>query len=101
VISVTHWGTSPKFLRTIKQENLHDCLDLKDLRYVLSAGSPLTADIYPWFYDFFPKSVGLFNGSGGTDVVSGSKITLPNILLHQSGDLLSSYVFANNARIRR
>lgn len=68
---VTLWGTSPKFLGALRSElsdGIPDSIRLKSLTYVSSAGSPLTSEMYKWFYKVFPKNIGLFSGSGGTDL---------------------------------
>lgn len=70
---VTHWGTSPKFLSALRQHGVREKLELENLELVIPSGSPLSTEIYRWFYDKFPKCVGLFSGSGGTDLVGGSK----------------------------
>lgn len=70
---MTHWGTSPKFLTALKQHGLREGKDLETLQHVASAGSPLSAELHQWFTAKFPKGVGLFSGSGGTDLVGGSK----------------------------
>ncbi|PNP79740.1 hypothetical protein FNYG_06833 [Fusarium nygamai] len=66
---VTHWGTSPKLLTALKQSAYKQVFPLDSLQIVISAGSPLSPEIFRWFYDTFPDSVGLFSGSGGTDLV--------------------------------
>ncbi|KAF5650798.1 acetoacetate ligase [Fusarium tjaetaba] len=66
---VTHWGTSPKLLTALKQSAYKQVFPLDSLQIVMSAGSPLSPEIFRWFYDTFPNSVGLFSGSGGTDLV--------------------------------
>ena len=71
--SVTHWGTSPKFLSALRKAGLGDVKDLDDLECVISAGSALSKDLCTWFEKRLPGHVGLFNGSGGTDCVSGSE----------------------------
>ncbi|KAF5648785.1 acetoacetate ligase [Fusarium sp. NRRL 25303] len=69
IISITHWGTSPKFLGTLMRD-LHDLPpQVSSLQVVLVSGSALSAEICDWFYTVFPRSVGLFNGSGGTDML--------------------------------
>jgi acetoacetyl-CoA synthetase len=67
---VTHWGTSPKFLATLKHD-LDGFLPpkLDALQVTLVAGSPLSLGLCDWFYSTFPKHVALNNGSGGTDVL--------------------------------
>ncbi|KAI1504476.1 hypothetical protein F5X99DRAFT_15882 [Biscogniauxia marginata] len=68
---VTHWGTSPKFLAALRHRGLSQLPKADGLQMVISAGSPLSAEIFDWFYSKFPKRVGLINGSGGTDLVAG------------------------------
>ncbi|KAJ4152092.1 hypothetical protein NW765_017601 [Fusarium oxysporum] len=68
---VTHWGTSPKLLAALKQSAWNKSLSLDDLQIVVSSGSPLSPELFRWFYDNFPRRVGLFSGSGGTDLVGG------------------------------
>ncbi|KAH6999427.1 hypothetical protein EDB80DRAFT_754039 [Ilyonectria destructans] len=68
---VTHWGTSPKLLTALKQSGFTRSETLDNLRLVISAGSPLSSEISRWFRGIFPNRVGLFSGSGGTDLVGG------------------------------
>ena len=67
---ITHFGTSPKFLGTVKKEkyspkNHHK---LESLRIILSTGSPLPRDLFSWVYSEV-ASVPLMSVSGGTDIV--------------------------------
>jgi hypothetical protein len=41
-----------------------------------ASGSRLSKDVYEWFYQTFPGRVGLFSGSGGTDLVGASMLKL-------------------------
>jgi acyl-coenzyme A synthetase/AMP-(fatty) acid ligase len=50
--------------------------ELDSLETVVSAGSPLSPELYQWFYNTFPKHIVLNSGSGGTDLVGGSKCVL-------------------------
>ncbi|KAH7232702.1 hypothetical protein B0J15DRAFT_572192 [Fusarium solani] len=68
---VTHWGTSPKLLNALKQSGFKRTEALQNLRLVVSSGSPLSAETSRWFRDTMPSYVGLFSGSGGTDLVGG------------------------------
>ena len=67
---ITHFGTSPKFLSTVKNSDYspkaHNQLD--SLKSILSTGSPLTADLFCWFYKDV-ASVALMSIAGGTDIV--------------------------------
>jgi acetoacetyl-CoA synthetase len=51
---------------------------LYSLQHVGSAGSPLSTELHEWFAANFPRNVGLFSGSGGTDLVGGSEPALPS-----------------------
>ena len=69
-LSITHFGTSPKFLGTVKKEgfspkNHHK---LNSLRIILSTGSPLTRDLFSWVYSEV-ASVALMSIAGGTDII--------------------------------
>ncbi|RSL37986.1 hypothetical protein CEP53_015291 [Fusarium sp. AF-6] len=68
---VTHWGTSPKQLSALRQSGWERTSALESLEVVISAGSSLSPQLYRWFYTAFPSEIGLFSGSGGTDLVSG------------------------------
>ncbi|KIW19384.1 acetoacetate-CoA ligase [Exophiala spinifera] len=68
---VTHWGTSPKFLTALKQHGLPPDMRIDSLQHVYSTGSPLSTELHEWFAANFPRNVGLFSGSGGTDLVGG------------------------------
>ncbi|KAJ3460911.1 hypothetical protein MRS44_011778 [Fusarium solani] len=70
-ISVTHWGTSPKFLGTLMRDLNGPLPSLAALQTVLVSGSALSQELCDWFYTVFPKEVGLHNGSGGTDMLGG------------------------------
>ncbi|KAM5358690.1 hypothetical protein ACJZ2D_015081 [Fusarium nematophilum] len=68
---VTHWGTSPKLLAALKQSGWKRTTRLESLQVVISSGSSLSPELFRWFYNTFPSEVGLFSGSGGTDLVGG------------------------------
>ncbi|KAF2011975.1 acetyl-CoA synthetase-like protein [Aaosphaeria arxii CBS 175.79] len=68
---VTHWGTSPKYLAALKQRLTTIIPKLDTLLYCTVSGSPLSSEICDWFYKTFPSRIGLFSGSGGTDIVGG------------------------------
>lgn len=73
---MTTWGTSPKFLAVLRQYGIPKGSTPGSLRHVHSAGAPLSGEIFDWFYSNFAKDVSLIKGSGGTDLVAGSKVTL-------------------------
>jgi len=67
---ITHFGTSPKFLSTVKKEgfspkNNHK---LDSLKVILSTGSPLTRDLFSWVYSEV-ANVKLMSIAGGTDII--------------------------------
>ena len=37
------------------------------------SGSPLSTEVAVWFSNTFPERVGLFSGSGGTDMAGGGE----------------------------
>ncbi|KAG7406689.1 Acetoacetyl-CoA synthetase [Fusarium oxysporum f. sp. rapae] len=61
----------PKFLTALKQSGWKGPSALESLQVVVSAGSFLSPELFRWFYDNFPPEIGLFSGSGGTDLVGG------------------------------
>ncbi|KAH7037080.1 uncharacterized protein B0I36DRAFT_371786 [Microdochium trichocladiopsis] len=67
---------------------------LESLRYVISSGSPLSSEVAHWFRDSFPKRVGLFSGSGGTDLVAGIINGNPMVEIFD-GELASSQLGMN------
>ncbi|KAI1020946.1 hypothetical protein LB503_010053 [Fusarium chuoi] len=82
---ITHWGTSPKFLGTLMRD-LHGLPPkVSSLQAVLVSGSALSAEICDWFYTVFPRSVGLFNGSGGTDMLGCTTLGMKVEIWDQTG----------------
>jgi acetoacetyl-CoA synthetase len=90
---VTHWGTSPKFLGALKRSwsSSFHLLQLEALKLTSSAGSPLIADLYHWFYDHFPRSVALISGSGGSDLVGTLVGGSPMTPVH-AGEISCAYL---------
>ncbi|KAF5555121.1 acetoacetate ligase [Fusarium mexicanum] len=86
--SITHWGTSPKFLGTLMRNLRHPPSQVLSLQAVLVSGSALSAEICDWFYTVFPQEVGLFNGSGGTDMLGC--IIGATVLSHIRGNELAT-----------
>jgi acetoacetyl-CoA synthetase len=69
----TVMGVSPPYLMACRKSGLQparEC-DLKSIRVLCTAGSPLPPEGYRYVYEQFDPSVLLNNGSGGTDVCSG------------------------------
>ena len=79
---VTHFGTSPRFLRANEQAGIRPAehADLSALRMVLSTGSPLSPEQFDWVYAAVADDVPLASVSGGTDLIgcfAGGVPTLP------------------------
>jgi acetoacetyl-CoA synthetase len=69
----THMGLSPAFLMACRKAGLAPGrdLDLRSVRVIATAGSPLPGEGYDYVYEQLGPDVCLVNGSGGTDVCSG------------------------------
>jgi acetoacetyl-CoA synthetase len=70
--SVTHFGTSPKFISACAQDPEGiptKSGELPSLRVILSTGAPLLPAHYEWVYNYF-YDVHLSSISGGTDIIS-------------------------------
>ena len=69
----TVMGVSPPYLMACRKAGLRlaDECDLRSLRALCTAGSPLPAEGYRYVYEQLPAEVVLINGSGGTDVCTG------------------------------
>jgi len=80
---ISHFGTSPKFLATVKNEcfSPKDNHKLNSLRTILSTGSPLTGDLYNWVYSEV-GSVALMSVSGGTDIIGCFMGGNPNLPIY-------------------
>lgn len=70
---VTHFGTSPTFVRALHRERFHPAehVDLRSLECVVCTGSPLGPESYTWIYEHVAPDLWVTSVSGGTDVVSG------------------------------
>lgn len=69
----TVMGASPGFLMASRKEGLRPARDhdLRSIKQIGSAGSPLPAEGYEWVREQFGPDVLLNVGSGGTDVCTG------------------------------
>lgn len=70
--NMTHFGTSAKYIDTLKQKAIHPKHKhrLDSLRFMASTGSPLVAESFDFVYDKIKKNIYLASISGGTDIVS-------------------------------
>ena len=68
----TQFGTSAKFIDAMEKRGLApiETHDLKDLRMILSTGSPLVAESYDYVYSNVKADVCLSSISGGTDIMA-------------------------------
>jgi acetoacetyl-CoA synthetase len=68
----TQFGTSAKFIDSMEKRGLApiETHDLKDLRMILSTGSPLVAESYDYVYAKVKADVCLSSISGGTDIMA-------------------------------
>ena len=69
---VSVFGTSAKYLSSIEKAGIkpREAFDLKDLRSILSTGSPLSEESFEYVYRGIKKDLVLSSISGGTDIVS-------------------------------
>lgn len=69
---VTHYGTSPKYLSALDKADYRpaDKHALKNLRCVLSTGSPLAPEQFDYVLAAIKADVQLASISGGTDIIS-------------------------------
>jgi acetoacetyl-CoA synthetase len=69
---MTHFGTSAKYIETLKKERIHprESHDLSDLRFIASTGSPLLPESFDFVYESIKEDVYLASIAGGTDIVS-------------------------------
>ncbi len=69
---VTHFGASASFYMLCRDAGMApgETRDLRRIRFVKSAGSPLPAEGYRWLHENFPGAF-LSSSSGGTEICSG------------------------------
>ena len=68
---VTHFGTSPKYLDTLKKagESPIETYKLPHLRAIFSTGSPLLPEGFDFVYSHVKQDVQLASIAGGTDIL--------------------------------
>ncbi|MGI9461350.1 MAG: acetoacetate--CoA ligase [Alphaproteobacteria bacterium] len=77
----THFGTSAKYIDTIKKlgyqpKNHHT---LKNLRMILTTGSPLIPESFDFIYDSIKSDLQVASISGGTDILGCFLAGVPNL----------------------
>ena len=70
---VSFFGASPAYVLLMSKAGIVPAAryDLPDLRAVMPAGSPVSAECTAWFYRNVKRDVWVATGSGGTDVCTG------------------------------
>jgi acetoacetyl-CoA synthetase len=70
-VGVTHFGTSPKYLSTLEEGNYSPGLrhDLGRLRWLLSAGAPVSGAQFDWMYQEIKSDMVFASISGGTEII--------------------------------
>ena len=76
------FGASPTYVGILEKAGIvpKERFDLSQLKSVMLAGSPVTADCVAWFYRCVKSDVWAGSGSGGTDVccgIVGGAVILP------------------------
>ncbi|MBL7002575.1 MAG: acetoacetate--CoA ligase [Gammaproteobacteria bacterium] len=71
-IQVAHFGTSAKYIDALNNEKqtINKKYSLRNLRSILSTGSPLLTASYDYVYQHIKQDVRLVSISGGTDILS-------------------------------
>ena len=71
-IKLSVFGTSAKYISALEQNNLkpNDSFSFKNLRTILSTGSPLVEENFEYVYRNWKSDVQLCSISGGTDIIS-------------------------------
>lgn len=77
---MTYFGTSAKFIDTLRKSGLRpiDSHDLSTVRTISSTGSPLSPEGFAFVYDGIKQDIHLASISGGTDIVSCFVLGVPN-----------------------
>ncbi len=82
-LSVTHFGTSGRFLESCMKAEYQDAFKqigpLPALSSVLYTGSPLSPTGFYWLYNTIKKDLQLSGISGGTDIISCFILGNPNL----------------------
>jgi acetoacetyl-CoA synthetase len=70
---VNFFGSSPAYVDMMAKAGIVPAaaFDLSELRTIMPAGSPVSAECTAWFYENVKPDVWVATGSGGTDVCTG------------------------------
>lgn len=77
--SITHFGTSPKFLSANANAGIapSEVADLSTMRWLGSTGMPLNPEQFDWVYSNVKADVQLASISGGTDIIGCFALGVP------------------------
>jgi acetoacetyl-CoA synthetase len=97
------FGASPTYVGILEKAGIvpKDRFDLSELKSVMLAGSPVTAECMAWFYRCVKSDVWAHSGSGGTDLctgIVGGVVTLPLYAGEIQARQLGVAAFAFNER---
>jgi acetoacetyl-CoA synthetase len=103
---VTLFGGSPAYADMLAKRGVvpKDKYDLSALECVMLAGSPVSPEVYAWFYRNVKRDLWLHVGSGGTDVCAGFTGGSPTLPIfageHQHRNLgVAAYAFNDKGEV--
>ncbi len=67
---ISHFGTSPKFVASCRENITPKDFTLSKLRVLLSTGAPLLPEDFDWLYENVKTDLQVSSISGGTDIIS-------------------------------
>ncbi len=67
--AITHFGTSPKFLKSLEESGYENTFELASLKVLLSTGSPLLPEQFDFIYEKFKSDLQVASICGGTDII--------------------------------
>jgi acetoacetyl-CoA synthetase len=75
----TYMGLSPTYVEIMAKNGIvpKDRFALKDLKTIMPAGSPVSADCNAWFHENVKQDLWVATGSGGTDFCTGCVGSVP------------------------
>ena len=78
--NISIFGTSAKYISYLKESDIKPSrFSFKNLRLILSTGSPLNDSSFEFVYKSWKKNVQLSSISGGTDIISCFALANPNL----------------------
>ncbi len=90
---VGFFGASPAYVDLMSKAGVvpRKHFDLEELRAVMPAGSPVSAECTAWFYENVKQDVWVCTGSGGTDVCSGFVGGVPTLPVY-AGEIQAAHL---------